>query len=442
MDYPYYIILRIILCIKSVGWCGFEATWQATSGIATCRVQLGAPVSRRLRALHDIMEALPEAVPYPQKMATAIAVAKRDIAAVHEEATAILAQLKAAGTDIKPKHVMQFYKDIKETNPTNKQQISATCLCCLTKVPSTGSFKLVTHTLKCPMVPRAVKEAFGKLREETESKRSEKRELVVMATEEAALAKQEHETQQMVLKQQCIRAGIKSASTAAADLAIANFFYANAISFSAAHAEQDSLYRNMVRAIQAAPAGYIPPNDNKLSNELIDAGWDAMWHEMKARDPDGMIKNKFGSCYVSDGWDSCDNLPLINSAFITGNDGGMFWRSVDTSGQTKSAEYCALLMIQDIYDFGPENVVLIVTDTCNTMAKAWQIVQEEFPWISVVPCQAHVISLLMKGIGCNILFSIAHDLLTRTRTKRDTSPRTRTTGAGVQPNVDHQRNCT
>ena len=69
------------------------------------------------RAPHDIMEALPEAVPYPQKMATAIAVAKRDIAAVHEEATAILAQLKAAGTDIKPKHVMQFYKDIKETNP-------------------------------------------------------------------------------------------------------------------------------------------------------------------------------------------------------------------------------------------------------------------------------------------------------------------------------------
>ena len=39
---------------------------------------------------------------------------------------------------------------------------------------------------------------------------------------------------QVVLKQQCIKAGIKQSDVAAADLAIANFFYANAISFSAA----------------------------------------------------------------------------------------------------------------------------------------------------------------------------------------------------------------
>ena len=94
---------------------------------------------------------------------------------------------------------------------------------------------------------------------------------------------------------------------------------------------------------------------------------------------------------------SCDNLPLINSAFITANDGGMFWRSIDTSGKTKSADYCALLMIHDIYAFGPSDVVLVVTDTCNTMAKAWALVQDEFPWISVLPCQPHVIALLMKG---------------------------------------------
>ena len=154
----------------------------------------------------------------------------------------------------------------------------------------------------------------------------------------------------------------------------------------------------MVRAIQAAPSGYIPPNDKKLSNELLDEAYGAMWQEMQRRDPNGTLKHKFGSCYVSDGWDSCDALPLINSAFITANDGGMFWRSVDTSGHTKSAEYCALLMIQDIYDFGPSDVILVITDTCSTMAKAWALVQDEFPWISVLPCQAHVISLLMKGM--------------------------------------------
>ena len=82
---------------------------------------------------------------------------------------------------------------------------------------------------------------------------------------------------------------------------------------------------------------------------------------------------RYGSCYVSDGWDSCDNLPLINSAFITANDGGVYWRSVDTSGKEKNAEYCAALMIADIYEFGALKVTLLVTDTCTTMKKCWSI---------------------------------------------------------------------
>lgn len=59
-------------------------------------------------------------------------------------------------------------------------------------------------------------------------------------------------------------------------------------------------------------------------------------------------------------------------------------------------------MIADIYAFGPTNVVLICTyctDTCATMQKCWTIVQDEFPWVSFLPCQPHVISILMKDIG-------------------------------------------
>lgn len=56
-------------------------------------------------------------------------------------------------------------------------------------------------------------------------------------------------------------------------------------------------------------------------------------------------------------------------------------------------------MIEDIYSFGPLNVVLVVTDTCNTMKKCWDIIQDEFPWMNILPCQAHVVSLLLKDIG-------------------------------------------
>ena len=44
-------------------------------------------------------------------------------------------------------------------------------------------------------------------------------------------------------------------------------------------------------------------------------------------------------------------------------------------------------------------VLLIITDTCATMQKAWSIVQDEFPWISIGPCQTHCPSLLLTDIA-------------------------------------------
>lgn len=69
----------------------------------------------------------------------------------------------------------------------------------------------------------------------------------------------------------------------------------------------------MVRAIQAVPFGYVPPNYNKHSGPLLDSCYESMRHKMmKAPNPEGEQKAKFGSCYVPYGWDSCDSLPLMN----------------------------------------------------------------------------------------------------------------------------------
>lgn len=174
----------------------------------------------------------------------------------------------------------------------------------------------------------------------------------------------------------------------------------------AASTSNVSVFRRMVTAIQSAPSGYIPPNAKQLGSELLDSCYESMWSQINARDPDGAVAMKFGSAYVSDGWDSCDKhkTPLINSAFITANDDGVFWRSVDTTGRVKTAEYCAAQMKLQIsmqYAYGPLKVVVIISDTCSTMRKCWDIVQDEFPWISVLPCQPqpHVISLLMKDLA-------------------------------------------
>ena len=60
---------------------------------------------------------------------------------------------------------------------------------------------------------------------------------------------------------------------------------------------------------------------------------------------------------------------------------------MDTSGKEKNAEYCAALMIADIYEYGPLKVLLVITDKCPTMKKCWGIVMDEFPWIMVLPCR-------------------------------------------------------
>lgn len=321
-------------------------------------------------------------------------VRRLDMAARHERALSIL---KEHESSVKTRDAKAFFVNVMQTNPSNPQQMKGACMSCLASVSSTGCNRFCTHLIGCPLTPAEVRQAFTALRTESNQKSAGKREAVVLANEEAEIEATAHAEDQARLKQQNVRSGLKAAEAAAADQAIAKFFYANGIGFSSASSEPTSLYREMVRAIQSAPVGYTPPNRTKLSGPLLDECYDSMWRKMDERDPNGILKSKFGSTYVNDGWDSCDNLPLINSAFITANDGGMYWRSVDTSGKVKSAEYCALLMILDIYEFGPTDVVLLITDTCSTMAKAWAIVEDEFPWISILPCQPHVISLLLKG---------------------------------------------
>ena len=322
------------------------------------------------------------------------------MAALHAKLLAIHADAvsERQGWKLEAKDAMKFYKDVQR-KPDNKQQVKANCMACGKLVSSTGSNRLVVHLLQCPLMPMVIGKAFKELQDKSKSASCGKREAEAVAAQEAEVFAKRFAAEQAVLKQTGIKASLQGAEKAWADRCIAEFFYANAIPFGVANTDPGGLYRRMVTAIKATPAGYKPPNYQRLGNELLDTCWDGMWKSIKERDPDGAMGRKYGASYVTDGWDSCDNLSLINSAFICNNDGGIFWRSVDTSGKVKNAEYTAALMIADIYAYGPTKVVLIVTDTCAVMRKAWDIVMYEFPWMSALPCQPHVISLLLKDIG-------------------------------------------
>lgn len=230
--------------------------------------------------------------------------------------------LQKCGTIDKPGKAIEFFYD-KKYRAVGSQQLSAKCFFCHMPVTSTGSTKLLNHLMSCVLTPKTIKDAFISLRSLTESKRKAKAEVISVARDEAQLAVHEHNVQQKKLKQAGIKSGLMSAECAAADMAIAEFFYANGLSFFAASPEADSYYRGMIQAIQQAPSSYIPPNRVKLAGPLLDECHTRMWKKVEMRDEDGKLAAAFGSTYVSDGWDSCDHLPLINSAFIKANDGGV-----------------------------------------------------------------------------------------------------------------------
>ena len=133
----------------------------------------------------------------------------------------------------------------------------------------------------------------------TESRKVQKRQNEALVKEEADVMSNEHAVKQAKLRQQGVRAGLKSLEAAEADLAIARFFYANGLSFAAASGGQDSYYRAMIKKIQAAPCGYIPPNRNKHSGPLLDECHEWMWKKIGERDPDGMRAMRFCSTCVA-----------------------------------------------------------------------------------------------------------------------------------------------
>jgi hypothetical protein len=154
-----------------------------------------------------------------------------DVAAVHAKALEKLDTL--SGQTLQPKHAAAFFENAVKKEGT-AQQLSGSCMACYMLVSSTGAFKFQSHIISCVLMPAAVKKVVKQLREGTEGKREGKRQVAVVQAEEANIAAQQHAADQLRLKQQCIRAGLHTAEVDAADKAIANFFYGNALAFSAA----------------------------------------------------------------------------------------------------------------------------------------------------------------------------------------------------------------
>lgn len=106
----------------------------------------------------------------------------------------------------------------------------------------------------------------------------------------------------------------------------------------------------------------------------------------------------YGVSIVSDGWTNIKNQTLINVMAISGGK-GMFISGINCSGDEKTSEYIAEILLKVIERVGTYNVVQILTDNASACKAAGTIIERRHPHIFWSGCMAHTLSLLMKDIA-------------------------------------------
>jgi hypothetical protein len=135
------------------------------------------------------------------------------------------------------------------------------------------------------------------------------------------------------------------------------------------------------------------PKRKKITDKILpkfDADLNA-----KIRDRMRGILPITGATLISDGWSSCANRPILN-ALAASPTGMYFIKAVDTSGETKDAEYIADFMNGVIKEFGPANVTAVCMD--GACEFSFKYIEDEYPHVFCFICPTHSLDNFMKNV--------------------------------------------
>jgi len=105
-----------------------------------------------------------------------------------------------------------------------------------------------------------------------------------------------------------------------------------------------------------------------------------------------------GATITSDRWSDVRRRPLLK-LLIVFSKGEMFFKVVDTGGETKDAAYIGGQLIDCIREVGADNVIQVVTDSAVVCKAAGRLVEQKFSWITWTPCTPHCLDLLLEDVG-------------------------------------------
>ncbi|CAI5468656.1 unnamed protein product [Closterium sp. Yama58-4] len=149
------------------------------------------------------------------------------------------------------------------------------------------------------------------------------------------------------------------------------------------------LFLNMLRAVNVAGHGYVPPRRHYVGGagllackQQIEKGLAPItktWAETGVTIASDMMRDKSGRAQM--------NVVCINA------EGAVFQEAVDCKAETKTGAF----IVSDLH--GRRHVVAICTDGGSNYVSAGKQLQKQYPHIEIVPCATHVLDLLLEDFG-------------------------------------------
>jgi len=164
-----------------------------------------------------------------------------------------------------------------------------------------------------------------------------------------------------------------------------------AISFNACDNDE---FKQMCEAIGQFGPGLEPPTQDSLREKLLEEEYARTKSLLQERDAEKM---KNGCSIMTDAWTDRKRRSIMNLCTNCA-DGTSFISSKEMSDVSHTSEVIFELVDKTIEDFGPENVVQVVTDNASNMG-AKKLLLEKRPNIFWTSCATHTINLMLQGIG-------------------------------------------
>jgi hypothetical protein len=169
-------------------------------------------------------------------------------------------------------------------------------------------------------------------------------------------------------------------------------FYGNGLSF---HLINDPHFKAVVEATADFGENYKLPSLISLRTTMLDKEKVLVVAELKSF----MASARSSKATItSDGWSDTWNRPLLNLLMVTPKD-EKFLENVDTSGDTKDANFIAQVVGKAIEDVGAKIVVQVCMDSAAVCKAAGCKLEARFPHITFTPCTPHCLDVLLDDMG-------------------------------------------